>query len=725
MTDSTTSDTIINSINTDPEFYTKIDSDNIDRILSDEGLSRAELVNRLKAASVYIDNRSIGNYFEKDAQVHGNVSSKQQFPISHISQTEIAGTISNEYIEKINSVYICTDYFGIAESILLSKHVLILSGRARYGKQTTAIRLLSSLTRDILEIIPVIDDFHHLNLKANSSYYIDNFEIGDKSKRKLTSYILKKLSLALQKLNSFLVITLDEAWKANAGELNEFTCVCADLPNTNHTLERHVKWYLKERPYNSNDIDRIIGSHSVHQIINDKLLPGDIDQLAELIARVITGECDIEKALSNFNKHIQDVVENWFRVNKDFTQRMFLISLAVLNGCKYSAVEQSAHRLATLALSENDSSISPTQQSLFNVTRTDFLKSVQATLTQGYENTERGMSPVEIVVLDNTRYQPTILHFVWHEYSSLREPLLSLLSELGVNQATDIRIRVATALGEISKFDFSAVLDNILRPWASSPDQRLRELVALALCIPVFESTLAPQVLNLLHHWSRQRSNQNLQLTSILAYGNYIGFRFPDLALSDLLLMGESANESIFSAVANSFRNLFESGDMASLYYQRVLERLISYIGLPEKKQKKAFGILMFCVLLRCNHQINDVDAYNIPTFLWLLIKERESSKQGENNDSSYQNMVIILLRASLDYSQSSRKQVFNALHKWITYSDLNTEYYPVLGSLLFKIVLEGTNHERDRLIAFMEKCSSSPSSRVASAILCKIRPYV
>lgn len=126
----------------------------LERLINGEQTGNiGELHQWLKASTVYIDNRRIGNYLEHDARIYGSVAGRDL--INNVTANEVAGQVLIEKLDKVRSVYIETASYAQAQHILRDSHLLILWGDQNIGKQTTAIHLLSSLpTDEIFEINP-------------------------------------------------------------------------------------------------------------------------------------------------------------------------------------------------------------------------------------------------------------------------------------------------------------------------------------------------------------------------------------------------------------------------------------------------------------------------------------------------------------------------------------------------------------------------------------------
>jgi hypothetical protein len=696
------------------EFINKFRGDDTARSIN-------EFLRGLGAANVYIDARSGGAYFADQVDITGDVVGGSQTKwTKRISVKDVAGQVLSANIEKVRSVYVETTSYKQAKKILDEKNILILWGDPKLGKQTTAIHLLSLLqTEEIFEIDPAVEDLSSFKGEAKQVYVIDTL-VAD-SAGKFSSYLLKGLSQKLRQQDSHLVITIDSRVRLSQDALGEYTIKWSELPTSEELLEKHLGWYLRDKAM-FHSCHALAQSDSVRELLNNKLLPGDIDRLAELLTKVVRKELELEEALAGFGVRVRQQVESWFEEHQDFTQCVFMIALAVLSGSSYQAVVDASQRLQSLIKPPSEKEEASNSKPVFK-RRSQQLKEVCAHLVQGYENTEFGRSPVELIELNNPRFQPAILSYVWEEYDHLREPLLAWLDELGSHPNFEVQIRAAAAVGELSKYAFGTVIEKVLRPWANCQDRHLQKLAALALSIPVFESDLAPQVLRLLHHWSTLNNSQ-LRWTATAAYGGYVGLRFPDIALRDLFAIAKSGDEYLFSAVAESVTILFDAGKSLPGQYFTVLNALQLWTGQPKTNTANQLGLLIFCLLMHEAKVPAGSNNNHLPTLLWLVLEEHKRAKKESKTEQVYEDIVTCLLQRALNL-KLTRKLVLEELHNWLKLVDYDHRLYPVLGRIIYTLVAQGSEREKERIFTYLSRWASVEQPNAVSKILSKIKKHL
>lgn len=666
------------------------------------------------ATLIYIDSRSGGSYFSGSAHVVGDVVGGDQVtrmvnPAMREFSKEATGRISSAVVDKICSVYILPQLYSQAQRILSEKHILLLWGDSHFGKRTSAIHLLSTLYRNsMFEVNPAleIEMLRTFEFETKTGYVIDTF--GNAGE--LNGFILNNLSRKLREKSAHLIITIDKSIRIAKEAFSTYAVEWNDIPDPLALLEKHLTWYLSNRTLVTEGY-ALSQEEAVREILNNRPLPGDIDSLAALLAKVVNKDLSLEEALARFSALAQQQVEDWFEAHKEVNQRIFMIALATLNGSNYQAVVDASHRLRLL-IPQSDKESENDNVTVSGSVRSQRLKEVCAHLTQGYKFAEYGRVPIELIKMDNPAFQPAVLSYVWNELDQLRTLLLEWLFELGLHTKSNFEVssRVAAAVGKLSTYNFDLVLEKVLCRWALNEDQDVRALTAIALGVPALEDILAPQVLKLLHHWSTV-DNVFLQWTAAVAYGGYVGLRFPDTALQNLLTIVQSENLELLMQVYNSVISLFQAGEDKHEYYFMVLDALHLWTD-AKSKVTTLFGLIIFLALMReaKTKPLSDPDDIEYPTILWLAKK-----------DEIYRSKIANLLRRSLKL-KPTRKLALEALHDWLEFVDDDHRLYDTLGKIIFVLIAHGTSREKERMFTYLSRWASSERLNAAGKILSVIK---
>jgi len=716
-----------------------ITEDDLAKAIKNEDAARflKESLRSNQIALLYIDARSGGNFFSGDTKIAGDAISGERIhktnstgPVSgpvHTGSGDLhdagkvqshgkivdIGRVADKHVSKIRAVYVTPATYDRAAKILAEQHVLLIRGEARHGKWTTAIHLLSERqVEEIVEIKPDIsvDEINSIEPAPNAGrgYVIDT--LTSESAEKLKPYVLKGLSNKLRERQSYLVITVDSrVANLSREDLSNYLVDWQEVPDRAKMLDKHLAHYLSghEAASGAHDLSQ---AETVQQLFRSPLLPGEVDRLAELLSRVACRELGMEEAMARFEARAQQQVEAWFEEHADLGQRTFMISLAVFNGANYEAVLAANQRLQSLLNSASPKKETAAAESVFDNTRSRRVKEAHARIIKGYIETESGRSPVDLVELDNPSFQPAVLRYVWREYDLLHEPLLEWLRGSGLEAGFDIRARAAAAAGALSKYDFAHIQKSLLLPWANHEDGRMRAAAALALGIPIWEGEFAPQVLNLVHHWSTL-DNWRLCWTATAAYGGLVGLRFPDLALRDLYNIAQRGDLRLLGMLHNSVINLFQAGQKAPDYYLKVIGALNDWTVDPRARMITLTGLLIFFNIAVQDKVETGPQGPAMPTLLWLA-DENEVCCDG----------VISLWRRALN-NKTARDSALEALRNWLFLADTESRLYPALEKMMLTMAAQGTAHERERLCFYFNRWATHPrrksdtSDKILSAL--------
>lgn len=669
-----------------------------------------EILRGQQAAAVYIDARSGGVFFGAEAHISGDVVGREQqrttFRSAGLGHVNVGiGSVVAAVLDKTNTVYSKTDLLSQATTILEKKRLLILWGQAHWGKWTTALYLLAGLHENkVFEISPEVslDDLYTLDWIADHGYGIDTLAF-DQTDR-LTVFNLQRLSNKLRERHTHLIITVDSQAALSKEVLNQYGLNWREVPEQSSVLSNHLDWYATGDKDLQCKVEEICQNEAIQDFLKMRLLPGDLDRLVELLTRVARGEIGLEEVLARFAVYARQQVATWFEEHTKLEDRTLMISVAVLNGAGYNDVIELDKRLQVLIVPSTAETITPTGiEYYFGQTTEQRVQEICAHLVPGFEETEFGRNPIKRIELDNPAFQPAVLHYIWHAYGRLRQILLAWLQEAGQHANFDVRIRVAAAVGELSKYDFGYIRRDILLSWANHQDKRVRHAAAFALGIPTWDGLLAPQVLGLLHHWSTLTNNWRLCWTAAAAYGGLVGIRFPNTALRDLREIAQHGDIRLLGVVSSSVSALFRMGEVADVYYLYVFDALLSWTATLKNNIVGLTGSIIF-LNLALNVQVVNLDSSKCPTLLWL------SQEEPQHFDA----VVTLWMRAF--NTKATRKLAATVLRKWLIFVDEDMRLYPTIERLVLAIAPVETSRERERLCFYLSRWGESPREDLAVA---------
>jgi hypothetical protein len=395
-------------------------------------------------------------------------------------------------------------------------------------------------------------------------------------------------------------------------------------------------------------------------------------------------------------------VEYWFENHQDPEQRILMITLAVLNGSNYQVAIQASTRLKCLIYPPSD----PEESLASGVTqtttrRTKRLEEVYAHLEDGYENKEYGQSRIKRVIFNEPELQSAVLQYIWEEEDIYCNSILAWIEELGSHPSFEIRVIAAAVAGELSSYTFGMVKDEVFLPWAKSDKPFVQRLAALALSVPAYNEhqDISQQALKLVSHWSSLINSPKLRWTAIVAYGTYIGLRFPKLALDRMYEIVQSGDGRFFPAIAESVVNLFETSKLAASQNLLVLNALEKWTEQPPKTSLHRLGSLMFVGIMHESKISVPSGNKQISTLLFL-------STEFQNHEDS----VTCLLQRALNL-KLTRNIALDESQRWLKIANNDHSLCKTMGRILFKICRIGTDREKERIGGYLSRWASDEHS--------------
>ncbi|SHM59459.1 hypothetical protein [Cryptosporangium aurantiacum] len=152
----------------------------------------------------------------------------------------------------------------------------------------------------------------------------------------------------------------------------------------------------------------------------------------------------------------------------------------------------------------------------------------------------------------------SILDVAWHDYHTLRGPLLDWLQILALHPQVRVRVRAAQTAGLLARFDFDEVYGQLLRGWAEGP-AFTRAAAADALDIAHRSGFLAARVRRQVRDWALSPKAQ-LQDSAARAYGSVTGVADPAEAIRALADLGTRRALADWSSIALAMVQLSDAG---------------------------------------------------------------------------------------------------------------------------------------------------------------------
>jgi hypothetical protein len=324
---------------------------------------------------------------------------------------------------------------------------LILHGDTNFGKKATAVKLLTTYcTHDNISVIDSSPKgLISLQTKPCQGYF------APKSSGNFNSFDLNRMHEQLLRENSYLVITVNAQVNVYKDDLCEYIVRCQDIPFAENVFNKHILWYLR-KSNNLDENDFVFRKELAQKLVaNNTFPPCKIDELSKFTVTFEKTNEDFQEELKHFDSQItQERVSNLFKQHQELSQRVFVITLAILNGCEYQTVLKASQDL------EHDISLlSPVSENkeenkenvfipVFDKTRSQRIQEIGARLFEGDKESESRRIPIERIEFSSYEFSQAIILYTWKEYDLLRTTITKWLYKLGFHPDWEVRMRVNT-----------------------------------------------------------------------------------------------------------------------------------------------------------------------------------------------------------------------------------------------------------------------------------------
>lgn len=473
----------------------------------------------------------------------------------------VRGRIRTSELERLRRIHVPTPVQDWAIQTLKEFGLAVLYGRARWGKTTSALRLLDEQHPNevyLLDPAVPLDALEGTGLGEGTGYILERPAPAAATALRLETLV--HLSERLLELKSHLVITIDGVVPVRRHTLRQFLVPCDELPDAKLVLDRSLGWRLRDLDPPV-DKRKLASPEWVGHQLEAGLVPARVDGLASVLERVARRELAATDAASAYRELLAEQVAEWFENHPGLHERCLMVAIGLLNGGSYQEVADAADKLAALLEPSIADEEKPRAASWpLTSSRRTRVQDCCASLVIGLESTEIGEVPVEAVRLEDPNLQPAVLDHVWREHDDTRSALLDWLEELGAQSSLSVSGRIAAAAGSLAQHDLRYFHDRLFVRWARHDQRGVRWSAAVALDVLAAAGDEADQrVRRLLHHWVSSDPRSSMAWTAVAAYGLEIGQRHPAAALDDLLLVIRGSPRALWIA-GQTIANLCDVG---------------------------------------------------------------------------------------------------------------------------------------------------------------------
>jgi hypothetical protein len=364
--------------------------------------------------------------------------------------SQICGQIRHSDLTRIRVIHVSADRAHERARAILSEYgLVILYGRAHWGKTTTALRLLDEKHPDEVYLLDSESPFPTLGehiLENGRGYLIER--LAPDAASAINPVALMHLSERLVDMNSHVVATIDGLVPLRSYALEWALVTCDELPDPKEVLRRSLTWRLRDRDYS---VDELMRPQWVQNELAAKPHPARVDALASVLERIASDSLDAARAPATYQNLLANQVGEWFETHPGLRERCLMVAIAVLNEISYQKVADAADRLHDLLQpppEDDDEDVEPQGSGWeMSSSRRRRVQDCCANLITGFESTQIGDLPIQRVEFEDAQLQPAVLEHVWSEHDVVRSKLLTWFEELGADSSADVRVRACACGG--------------------------------------------------------------------------------------------------------------------------------------------------------------------------------------------------------------------------------------------------------------------------------------
>jgi hypothetical protein len=366
---------------------------------------------------------------------------------------QICGKIRTSDLERIRVVHVpAYPAHKRARAILAEYGLVILYGRARWGKTTTALRLLDEKHHNEVYLLDSKSSFPTIEervLKAGKGYFIEHLPPDTASA--INPVALMHLSQRLVGLKSHVIVTIDGLVPLRSHAVEWSLVVCDELPDPKEKLKCSVTWRLRDKACSVDELMRL-------QWVQDELAvqphPARVHALASVLEGIASNNLDAAHGPTTYSNLLPNQVGEWFETHPGLRERCLMVAIAVLNEASYQEVADAADRLHDLLEpppedeDDDEDEDSHPQGPGWEMSRPrrHRVQDRCADLFSEFESTLIGDVPVQRVRFEDPHLQRVVLKHVWTEQDVVRPELLTWLEELGADSSDDVRVSAGVRL---------------------------------------------------------------------------------------------------------------------------------------------------------------------------------------------------------------------------------------------------------------------------------------
>ncbi|MET8041891.1 hypothetical protein ABZU25_13650 [Micromonospora sp. NPDC005215] len=588
------------------------------------------------------------------------------------------GFFGAQYVAAQVDTYVPVPNFSKMKDTLEARHLERLCGDVGSGRRTTAVNLLYEVgcLPDRIGTVEVDDDLIFSVLAEDCVMEAGDGLIIDRGGRTMRDGAVDALRRQARDAGAFIVILDDED---SAMAEATFAHGHADYQQV---LERHLRTRagvgrLAGQTEGSTPPDPVrfaaVAQHaavarrirlatSVFYVVRlAEFLEGYLDEVPD-------GDAvgDLEQALTEWDNQSRKLAKKILAATQDTDEtqpaphrQAFRIAYAVFAGHPLSNVFLAGELLSQQIMPLYETRETPPDRLIFDG-NVDNL--IHPSMVASARDDSQRAGPRCAELTDDTLIT-AILDVAWHDYDTLRGPLMTWLTVLAGNRSWQVRLRAAQIAGILAGFDFEQVYRSLIVVWARW-QARYRRSAALAMDMAYVDGHLTRRVRQRVQDWTRS-PDPLLQDTAARVYGMRLGEDDVPRALRELARMGRQPELTASSSVAAAMSELFLHGAAG-----QVMDELATWIA-SSNEHLPQHAVRSLVILAQ---QPSSMDRRG-----WLALPELAEHRR------RWQRALVTLWRNALTNAETSRR-AWNPMRKWLLAADHDDDLRALVEALAMEI---------------------------------------
>lgn len=461
---------------------------------------------------------------------------------------------------------------------LAAQHVLLLAGKPGSGRLSTALTLLAGCCPD--DRLNILHSeapgfLQEVCRRADELLTPDGFVI-DLDDREVKLSTLETLGHLARTRRAFVVVLGDLA-RVDPDQLRPHA-FAHRRPPLGEVLAVHLRRLLAGHPGACTDPEcstghttaftaRMLESPQVQRTLDGAVSVRSVVEFAEVLAQSVHCEdTSLAEVIGQWRDRLRRLAKHLLRVPTETApgsvldphRQAFRIAYAFFHGLPLADVFEAGQLLSASVLPRYETrELAPAnhvfERELDQLIPPEMLAAAEAVDPVSGSRADDNPRCARLV---DEELMHAVIEVVWHDYDSLRHPLLEWLTALVAGPLERIRVRAAQIAGILLSHDFDSVYRDLIRTWAGVKSAPYRQCAALALEMAAHDPRLVPRVRGQIRSWLSS-SRWQFQDSAARAYGTLVGAQDVPDTLWALRELGTRPELAFSSSVAFSMAWLY------------------------------------------------------------------------------------------------------------------------------------------------------------------------